>query len=91
MTQVAGPGVGGGLVQLLGAPVAIAADAVSFVLSALSLALVQAREAAPSGQESRHLGREVQVGVATVLRTPPLRAIAGASLTFYLFDNVLMA
>jgi MFS family permease len=91
VTQVAGPGVGGGLVQLLGAPVAIAADAVSFVLSALSLALVQAREAAPSGQESRHLGREIQVGVATVLRTPSLRAIAGAGVTFNLFDNVLLA
>jgi MFS family permease len=91
VTQVAGPGVGGGLVQLLGAPVAIAADAASFVLSALSLVLVRAREAAPSGQESQHLGREIQVGVATVLRTPSLRAIAGAGLTFNLFDNVLMA
>ncbi len=91
VTQVAGPGVGGGLVQLLGAPVAIAADAVSFILSALSLTLVQARETAPFGQESRHLGREIQVGVASVLRTPSLRALAGAGLTFNLFDNVLMA
>ncbi|MBV9281172.1 MAG: MFS transporter, partial [Chloroflexi bacterium] len=91
VTQVAGPGVGGGLVQLLGAPVAIAADAVSFVLSAFSLALVRAREPAPSGRESRNLGREIRVGVATVLRTPSLGALAGASLTFHLFDNVLLA
>jgi MFS family permease len=91
VTQVAGPGVGGGLVQLLGAPLAMAADAVSFVLSALSLVLVRAREAAPSGQESRNLGREIQVGVATVLRTPSLGALAGASVTFNLFDNVLLA
>jgi MFS family permease len=91
VTQVAGPGVGGGLVQLLGAPVAIAADAVSFVISAVSLVLVQAREAAPSGQESRHLGRAIQVGVATVLRTPSLGALAGVGVTFYLFDNVLLA
>jgi MFS family permease len=91
VTQVAGPGVGGGLVQIVGAPMAIAADAVSFVLSALSLALVQAREAAPSGPESRHLGREIQLGVATVLRTPSLGALAGAGLTFNLFDNVLLA
>jgi MFS family permease len=91
LTQVAGPGVGGGLVQLLGAPVAIAADAVSFVVSALSLVLVRAREAEPSGHEGRHLGREIQVGVTTVLRTPSLGALAGASLTFNLFDNVLMA
>jgi MFS family permease len=91
VTQVAGPGVGGGLVQLLSAPVAIAADAVSFLLSALSLALVQAREPAPSGQESRNLGREIQAGLATVLRTPSLRALAGAGVTFNLFDNVLLA
>jgi MFS family permease len=91
VTQVVGPGVGGGLVQLLGAPVAIAADAVSFVLSALSLALVRAREVAPSGQESRNFRREIQVGLVTVLRTPSLGALAGASLTFNLFDNVLFA
>lgn len=91
VTQVAGPGVGGGLVQLLGAPVAVAADAVSFVLSALSLMLVRAREPAPSGRKSADLGREIQVGLATVLRTPSLRALAGAGVTFYLFDNVLMA
>lgn len=91
VTQVAGPGVGGGLVQLLGAPVAIAADAVTFVVSALSLVQVRTREAAPSGRASRNLGREIQVGVTTVLRTPSLGALAGASLTFNLFDNVLMA
>jgi len=91
VTQVAGPGVGGGLVQLLGVPVAIAADAVSFIVSALSLLLVRAREPAPSGAESRNLGREIQVGLATVLRTPSLRALAGAGVTFNLFDNVLFA
>ncbi|MGH2444018.1 MAG: MFS transporter, partial [Chloroflexota bacterium] len=91
VTQVAGPGVGGGLVQLLGAPVAIAADAVSFVISAFSLVLVRAREPAQSHQDSRNLGREIQVGLATVLRTPSLRALAGASFTFNLFDNVLLA
>ncbi|HEX6508264.1 MAG TPA: MFS transporter, partial [Chloroflexota bacterium] len=37
------------------------------------------------------LGREMQVGVETVLRTPSLGALAGAALTFNLFDNVLMA
>jgi MFS family permease len=79
------------LVQLLGAPVAIAADAASFVLSALSLVLVRAREPAPSGQERWNLGREIQVGWATVLRTPSLRALAGAGVTFNLFDNVLLA
>jgi predicted MFS family arabinose efflux permease len=91
VAQVAGPGVGGGLVQLLGAPVAIAADAVSFVLSALSLVLVEAREPAPSGQAGRSLGREIQLGLATVLRTPSLRALVGAGVTFNLFDNVLLA
>jgi MFS family permease len=91
VTQVAGPGVGGGLVQLLGAPVAIAADAASFVLSALSLVFVRAREPAPSGQERWNFWREIGVGWATVLRTPSLRALAGAGVTFNLFDNILMA
>jgi len=36
--QVAGPGLGGGLVQLLGAPVAILANAVGYLVSACACA-----------------------------------------------------
>src|SRR3979411_282716 len=44
IAQVAGPGIGGALVQLLTAPVAIVVDALSFVGSAISIIAIGARE-----------------------------------------------
>ena len=45
VAQVAGPGLGGLLVQLLGAPLAAAADAVSYVASAFGIARAHGPEA----------------------------------------------
>ena len=44
LAEIGGPGLGGGLVQLIGAPLAILVDAVSFVVSAVSLALIRSPE-----------------------------------------------
>jgi len=52
-TRVAGPGFAGALIELLSAPVAVGADAVSFLLSGLLIARIREREAAtpPPGLE----------------------------------------
>ncbi|TMG62177.1 MAG: MFS transporter, partial [Chloroflexi bacterium] len=47
IAEIGGPGVAGTLVQLFSAPFAIFVDAVSFLLSALSLLLIRAPEPAP--------------------------------------------
>jgi MFS family permease len=91
VAQVVGPGLGGSLVQLLTAPVAVAADALSFIISALSLAFIQTSEPAGSRREVRDLRGEMREGLATVVKDPSLRALAGAGATFNLFDNVLFA
>src|SRR5207253_8359198 len=39
LAEIGGPGLGGGLVQVIGAPFAILIDAISFVVSAISLSL----------------------------------------------------
>ncbi len=44
LAEIGGPGIAGGLVQLIGAPLAILVDAVSFVVSAISLALIRSPE-----------------------------------------------
>ncbi len=44
---IAGPGVGGLLVQALTAPVALVVDAASFLVSAINLTRIRTREAAP--------------------------------------------
>jgi len=57
IAEIGGPGLAGGLVQAIGAPLAILVDAISFVGSALSLLLIRNREMArpprPSGTAIR--------------------------------------
>lgn len=60
---IAGPGLGGLLVQVLGAPVALLADAVSYLLSAASIGAIRATEPQPAG-EARPVGEPRPVGEA---------------------------
>src|SRR5215208_6214447 len=46
LAEIGGPGIGGGLVQLMGAPFAILVDAISFGVSAISLMLIRSVEPA---------------------------------------------
>ncbi len=75
---LAGPGLGGVLVQVLSAPVAILADAVSYAASALLLLAIRRPEDAPardSGPRTGMLGQIVE-GLRFVLAHPLLRPIA---------------
>jgi predicted MFS family arabinose efflux permease len=76
--DVAGPGLGGVLVQLLTAPRALAFDALSYVASLVSLLLIKAEEPAPAAPADgkRNLLREMGEGLRLVLRQPYLRATA---------------
>jgi MFS family permease len=77
IAEIAGPGIGGGLVQLITAPMAIGVDAVSFIASALSLAWIRAPEPEPRQvEQSRSILREVGEGLRLVFSNPTLRAFA---------------
>lgn len=78
---IAGPGLGGLLVQALSAPIAILADVVSFVGSAFLLRSVAADE--PEGDQSQR--GKLGEGLAFVRRTPVLMAkfVAGAALNLF--------
>ncbi|MER6490574.1 MFS transporter [Streptomyces griseorubiginosus] len=85
---VAGPAVGGGLVQALSAPVAVLADALSFVVSALLLGRAPVDEPAPaarSGTTGLALLRDAREGLLFVLRQPVLRAGLGCTTTINFF------
>jgi len=74
--EIAGPGLGGALVGLLTAPVAVAADACSYVASVASLLLIRrAEEVEPRSQRQR-LRTELAEGVRFVWRHRLLRPIA---------------
>lgn len=71
--------VGGWIVQLASALVAVVVDALSYALSALLLLSMRHREPDPSGAPRRFTG-EVREGLRAVWRAPLLRALAGAAL-----------
>ena len=70
-------GIGGFLIQIFTAPIAIAIDAVSFVISALLLGTIRQPEPPPKPVEHREpVLREIREGVRIVARSPLLRALA---------------
>jgi MFS family permease len=86
--QVGGPGVGGVLVQLLTAPIALAVDAASFAVSAASLAWITAREPTPArGEDQDGALARVRAGLAFTLGDQLLRALVGTSAIYNLFDQ----
>ncbi|MFG2234260.1 MFS transporter [Streptomyces sp. NPDC048723] len=75
--QVTGPGIGGGLVQLVGAQFAVIVDAIGYVLSALFLLRVERAEEAPEpAAAGGSLRKEIGEGVRFVFGHPLLRVIA---------------
>jgi MFS family permease len=87
MSFVAGPSLGGLLVQVLSAPVAIVADALSFAVSALSLSRISPAEAPTEEAEHGH----VAAGIRYILATPVIRASLAATTTINFFNFVLFA
>lgn len=82
--NIAGPALGGALVQLVGAAFAVLADVASFVLSAATLGAIRTQEAPPE-PAARSMRRELGEGVRFLLHHPLLRAFVGAAGTFNLF------
>ena len=70
-------GIGGFLIEIFTAPIAIAIDAVSFLISALLLATIRRREPPPNPVADREpVLREIRDGMRIVARSPVLRALA---------------
>ena len=93
--QISGPGLSGLLVELLTAPWAVFADAVSFVGSGVFLLGIRKEEEAPlrvtAKSERTSMWVELKEGLRFVLGNPNLRAQAGCTATSNFFSNVLFA
>ncbi|MGH3302002.1 MAG: MFS transporter [Streptosporangiaceae bacterium] len=91
VAQVGGPALGGALVQLLTAPVAVLADAISYVFSVAGLLLIRTREERkpppPPGEGSLHRIRE---GLKITYRNPFLRALVGVAASYNFFDEWIL-
>ncbi|GAA1370481.1 MFS transporter [Streptomyces beijiangensis] len=86
---VAGPAVGGVLVQVLTAPVAVVVDALTFLASAVLIGRIRVAEPPPvkEGLEPSLL-RRARDGMTFVVRHPVLRAALGCSATLNFFTFV---
>ena len=70
-------GLAGFLIQAFTAPIAIAIDAVTFVVSALLLGTIRRKEPAPTPHADREpVLREIREGIRIVAGSPVLRALA---------------
>lgn len=82
---IAGPALGGGLVQLLTAPVAVLVDAVSFLWSAWMIRGLRVAERPVQGPGSEPWHRRVGMGLRFVVTHPYLRAGLGCVSTVNFF------
>lgn len=92
VADLAGPGIGGFLVQVLTAPVAVLADALSFLVSAAWLLRVRVQERVPVPPAGgRDLKREMGEGLKVTFGDRVLRAGACAAATYNLFWGAVEA
>lgn len=87
-SQLFGPGLGGVLVQILTAPFAILADAVSYLVSAVLIVMIRRPEPPPATDDgtAAGLGEQIREGLRYVLGHKLLRPIALTTGIGNLFD-----
>ena len=80
IAEVGGPGFAGALVQIVSAPFALLVDAVSYIVSAISIALIRAPEPArPPREATSRIFGEVLEGLSAVRRHPVVFPLATRS------------
>jgi MFS family permease len=87
--QSLGPAIGGGLVGLLGAPVAIIVDAISYLVDAALNASIQVDEPRPDPR-SRDLRAEIREGLRWTYRHRTLSPLATSTHVWFLANAAAM-
>jgi len=91
VASIAGPAIGGFLVQALTAPFAILADALSFLWSVGWIRTIGMSEPPRTRRVGARLHHEIKEGLAFVFGHPTLRAIAGYGATYIFFSSAQTA
>ncbi len=92
VAQVAGPSLAGSLVGAIGGPATIAINALTYLWSGLRIAQISYREPdARPPAEHEPIMREIRQGIAVVVRSPLLRALAGSHATIVLAGWAFLA
>jgi MFS family permease len=90
-STIGGPGLAGGLVAALTAPVAIVVDAISFLASASLLGLIRTREDVPPREERRSLLAELREGLRYVFHHPYQRGMVAATAISNFFGQLVFS
>lgn len=92
VAEIGGPGFAGALVQIVSAPFATLVDALSFVVSAISLIAIRKPEPPPPPRELRlTILREVAEGLGVMRRHALLFPMAASSVTSHFFGSFYAA
>jgi len=87
--SIGGPGIAGGLVAALTAPIAILADAISFLVSAVLLGAIEKVEEPPPREERRSMKAELGEGLRYVFTHAYQRGMVAAVALSNFFGNVV--
>jgi predicted MFS family arabinose efflux permease len=87
--QTLGPAIGGGLVGLLGAPVAITVDAISYLIDAALNASIRVDEPRPDSR-NRNLRAEIRDGLRWTYRQRMLGPLAASTHIWFLANGAAM-
>ena len=88
VAMIGGPALAGGLIRLVGAPLTLAFDAVSFLGSALFIRRISHVDTPPPRHDRRPLLVEVREGLTFVLRHPLLWRITACTSLSNLFSSM---
>ena len=91
IAAVSGPAIGGGLTQWAGAANAILLDAISYLVSVVSLLRIRTEEARPERSGERKLRAEVAEGLRFVFGNRMLTAIVATTGVSNFFTNMIAA
>jgi MFS family permease len=89
--NIGGPGMAGGLVALLTAPVAVLLDAVSYAVSAFLILGIRKQEEAPPRAERRSLRSELGEGLRYVFTHPYQRTMVAMTALSNFFGQVVFS
>lgn len=88
VAMIGGPAAAGGLVKLIGAPLTVGLDALSFVWSAMWVRRIRHVDTPPPREDRRPLVVEVREGLSFVLRHPLLWRITACTSLSNLFTSI---
>jgi len=90
VANVAAPGIAGGIVQLLTAPLAVLFDAGSFLISAACLCAIRTAEPEPAiAIGSANVGEQIREGLRFTRDDLAIRAFTATNVTFFFCNGIV--